>query len=291
MAHTPRGHHLAEIIERRHWIGSESLREIERDLGLANGALSRACLRDGVAVRSRSESRRLVENRIDRKSGESHWRALDRAGSAKLSATHGRRMKRMNRDSGFRRSVTDGHASHLRRNPTDGEIVVTQALSESGVPFVFQHVVMDRWILDWAWPEYGVALELDGRGWSSKYLRRGDSNTEKERILGEQGWYVVRFAQWRKTEPRLWRVFRVLQHLIPGFEIPGSLPTAPIGEYRMLVCCPQGARITLYPDELVRLRGLPHGGVDLPVPPAMGEYEVAESHFFDWLRTVRGLDE
>ena len=63
-----------------------------------------------------------------------------------------------------------------------------------GVDFVIQYPIKRSFILDIAFPDYKLAIELDGNYWHSlKKNRRRDHM--KDKILEKEGWTLIRISE------------------------------------------------------------------------------------------------
>jgi len=79
---------------------------------------------------------------------------------------------------------------------TDIELLMKRAFEERGLvdgeDFVSQYPLRHSFILDFAFPEQMVAVEVDGEPWhTGKKNRQRDKI--KDEILQKKGWKVIRF--------------------------------------------------------------------------------------------------
>jgi very-short-patch-repair endonuclease len=83
-----------------------------------------------------------------------------------------------------------------QQHETDIEQIFREALEQRGlrigVDFATQYPLRHSFILDFAFPEQKVAVEVDGRNWhSTSDARKYDGF--KDHVLKERGWRVYRF--------------------------------------------------------------------------------------------------
>lgn len=250
---------MQAIITERHWTGMESIRAIERSLDMSNGLLSKWCIKHGIAVRPKAAQVAIVMRSTPRPSGETHWAWGLRKETDPRIAKHSERMQARNpmASATLREKASASYAEHVRKNPGMKEALVLGFLSQCGVPHVFQHIV-GAYILDFAFPHYRVALEIDGKEHNRPERRAHD--LERDGWLVERGWKIIRVRNRNVSQPLVWLV--VLKQHVPDLQIPSGLP--PIRrQYWMLVRdaeSPAGRKV--YATNPRTRRRLAHDGVD-----------------------------
>ena len=217
------------LIAERHWAKGESLRAIERDIGVGKTTLCNWCKRHGIAVRSRVEQTRISSREpavVAKRSGENHWAwGLRRPAIAeRMRANNPMHMV------GVRDRAIAAQAVTMRRNMTDAERFVSE-LFPGGSP---QHPV-GHYILDLAFVEARVDLEIDGKNhWARG---RQASDAERDAWLVGEGWRVVRIDQDRLARPA--HLIKVLDDMIPGLQVASHTPREALNgqsyKYRVLV--------------------------------------------------------
>lgn len=83
-----------------------------------------------------------------------------------------------------------GYIGNKRRTGyrTDIEAMTEQVLIELGIPYIFEHKV-SRYLIDFALPTYGVALECDG--WQHLTVRGRTRDAMRDEALANEGWRVI----------------------------------------------------------------------------------------------------
>lgn len=229
---------VGDLIAREHVAAGKSIRQIEREMGLGKTVLGAWCRRHGIDVRGQAAASSKANSERPHASGEEHWRAQRPEASQRLSEIHRERM------SGDANPVYDREAKRkrartiartYREQPNPHERLVLDLFEGAHPEPRFQHPV-EAYIIDFAFVDELVALELDGRGHAS----RDAQDAERDRWLVDRGWTVVRVQQDSLRDARNRRAFRpgkllrVLKELIPHLEVASPAPTSS-GEYRVLV--------------------------------------------------------
>lgn len=105
------------------------------------------------------------------------------------------------------------------------ESVFLEALRQAGLPTPHREFRFDahstpqrQWRFDYAWPQYGVALEVEGGAWVKGRHTRGTgfiADLEKYSEAGAQGWLLIRVTPQQLCEARTigW-VRRAVDHII-----------------------------------------------------------------------------
>jgi len=75
--------------------------------------------------------------------------------------------------------------------PTSLEKILVDALCKEGIDFVFQYPVRTGFVLDFAWPDIKLAVEVDGPYHKLKKRRRADAF--RDYMLKRGGWTILRF--------------------------------------------------------------------------------------------------
>jgi len=126
------------------------------------------------------------------------------------------------------------HALFLRANPSPRESAFRDLLLRCRAAGFVGQFVIERYIIDFAFPDDRLLIELDGclnpsrDGIARKLVR--------DRRLVEQGWKVLRIAGSNIAKPR--HMVEQLKQLIPHLQIPHSLP-AQVRKQRMLLRSPE----------------------------------------------------
>lgn len=105
----------------------------------------------------------------------------------------------------------------LYRNQTRHERAVERVVATLGVPYRFQHLELGgkcNAILDFAFPDLRVALEVDGEDHATPAKRKSD--LERSARLATQGWKVVRITNGDVDMDPVGSVKRALKGLLPG---------------------------------------------------------------------------
>jgi len=225
------------IIDERHWGKKESLRSIERDIGVGKTVLQSWCKRHGITVRSRIEQVSITNREFNpnRQRGETHWAWGLRKETSPTHAAHSARMKKRNPMGmdGIPEKTAISLADAFRRNAEPHELIMNGFLSATGTDFVFQHPI-GRYVADFAFLSSRVILEIDGKNhWSQG---RKSHDRVRTTFLLKQGWKILRVSRQVIRYPS--HIFDVLKKYIPGLKIPGGLPPRPRKgtQYRVLVC-------------------------------------------------------
>lgn len=233
---------VERLIRDRHWDRGESIRAIERSLGLGKTVLSNWCRRHGIAVRPRV-AQAAITNRDNpnRVRGERHWAYGRRKETDAWAARHSERMRGRNPMSDLATLTrrNEAWAATMRRQPTYAEAALIGMFEAARVPFVFQYP-HGRYIIDFAFPAYRVALEIDGKNHGSRGRQAHDG--PRDRRLVEEGWKVLRVRQENLARPA--RLLAVLKQYVPDVQIPSGLPSDG-RQYRVLVRdaeCPAGRK-------------------------------------------------
>lgn len=95
--------------------------------------------------------------------------------------------------------------------------VFKAALLAAGLPLPvpeYRFHAERRWRLDWAWPEYQVALETEGAVWTQGRHTRGSGfvkDMEKYNELSAMGWSLVRVQpSWLATDYTIELLVRII---------------------------------------------------------------------------------
>lgn len=84
-----------------------------------------------------------------------------------------------------------------------------------------------RWRFDFAWPDFKLAVEIDGFGYGHLTQAAIDNQNEKSNSAIEMGWFVLRFgsrmiSSHAKCEEAVNQVCRILEMRMEGVEEEGS---------------------------------------------------------------------
>lgn len=79
---------------------------------------------------------------------------------------------------------------HLYTHQTDGEAALEPFVAALGRPYRFQHIVSNRYIVDYALPLDMVVIEVDGKSHATKAGKAKDK--ARTEFLADRGWCVVR---------------------------------------------------------------------------------------------------
>lgn len=95
---------------------------------------------------------------------------------------------------------------------TDIEAMTEAVLIDLGIAYLFDHKV-SRWVVDFALPELGIALECDG--WHHTTIKGQARDIERDAALRELGWEPIHVADLsiRKDADSAIRVALKLNHL------------------------------------------------------------------------------
>ena len=79
------------------------------------------------------------------------------------------------------------------QDPMSGpEAALKAALARAEIPYSFQHSTRSGYIIDFAFPEARLAVEVDGSAWHSSPRQRSRDGLRTHRLKLD-GWTVVRF--------------------------------------------------------------------------------------------------
>jgi len=229
---------VAALIDKRHWGGGESIRAIEKDLGIGRTSLNGACRRHGIQVRSRKAATRLAQAKMEWPKGADHWRSKQPGASERLAEIHRQRMLTDNpmHNPVSRRKSARSHAEHFRRHPTRHESRLIGAFREAGVSFSFQYPI-GPYIADFAFVDDRILLEVDGRGHAS----RSERDAARDMDLIAMGWTIVRVQNSvlrnfrRDAGWHIARLLRILDDLIADADLVSPEPSPAEREYRVLI--------------------------------------------------------
>jgi very-short-patch-repair endonuclease len=219
------------VIQDRHWGKGESIRAIERALGLTATRLNFWCKYHGIVLRTK-EAQCAITNRDNpnRARGERHWAWGRRKSTDAWAARNSERMTTDNpvRKKGVMIRIARTWADTMRNRPTLPEATILGLLSVCGVPFAYQHPV-GRYVIDFAFPAYHLAFELDGK--AHECAARHARDLVRDRALIRKGWKVLRVPQRNLKSPG--HFLAVLKEHVPDLQIPSDLPS--VGrKYRVL---------------------------------------------------------
>jgi very-short-patch-repair endonuclease len=278
---------LNKLIQVEHWEQGRSLRAIERHYGMTKTILSWWCRRHEIPVRTRSQSiiayAATDEGKANRPRGEHHWCYGLRKETSAFMQRHSERMTRANpaTDYAIMTQMSAGRALYLRQNPTAREQMVMDLLPLDTMPdMIFQYPV-GIYILDFAFPAYHVALEIDGT--THRRADRIAHDTIRTQALIEAGWILLRHEIALKARhPKGWdltRVGQILETLIPDLQLVYPEPPDRRSKYGVLVCCQEyPAGIRAYNPHDPRLIALAHRIRHTTPAPAMREDQHASPH-------------
>lgn len=214
------------LVTERHILGGESLRSIERSLGIGKTTLCAWCKRHGIPVRSKSEQAKIT-NRLPevvaKRAGVNHW-CYGKArpdSSARMIARNPTRM------AGVKARAASSKAASWRDKPTAHESLLLSLLA--GNEFAFQYAV-GPYVLDFAFPRCMVGVELDGKVHDS--AARKASDLIRDKWLIERGWKIIRLRQKHLRRPE--KFLRVLVENVPNLQIVSALPASG-RQYRVLI--------------------------------------------------------
>lgn len=270
---------LRDIVAKEHWEKGFSIREIERKLGLKPSRLSFWLKRYSIPVRSRIESMSACAKTPERQArvprGSRHWAY----GQPKLWA---RKRMLLNNPMWHKDIVAKAvmkRVDWMRANPSRIESLFLPLFRKNNIPWVFQHA-FPPYIIDFAFFETGIALEIDGRTHDRANRRALDKI--RDEFLLSHGWIVIRQRVNLRHGQHLHRLLRVMEALIPGLQVASLLPPAREGQYRVLLRSQQyftGVKIK-DPHE-IPADMLPHNRIDWPITPGMCENELADAQSAD----------
>lgn len=221
---------VADLIQRKHWENGASLRELERELKLSNGLLSRWCIEHQIPVRDKvTQIRTSPRERIVR--GPDHWAWGRRKESDSWAVRHSEQMLRDNptRREDVRAEMANKCAERGRRQLTPVEMYFDGLLRCCGIGVVAQHPILG-YVLDFAFPDYKVAIELDGKGHRDPDRRIRDEKRDK--AIAKEGWVIFRVSNYIVSAPG--KLLGIAQQFIPELQIPSNLPTSR-GKHRVFV--------------------------------------------------------
>ncbi|MFU0887911.1 DUF559 domain-containing protein [Kluyvera sichuanensis] len=251
----------AFLIQFEHWGKGLSLREIERLYGLGNGVVSRAAIKHSIRTRTRAEQQRVS---IDRgittyHSGADHHFFGLRKENSDVMAAHSARMtannptqngdvveriKATNLANGHFERVSERmknrHVSHeyrekiaktlqpqFREKISDREQMMLLALSHDD-RWVHQHL-FEHYLLDFAIPSLGVAIEIDVGG------HKLGRSQKRDESLAESGWVILRMRCDKATSVDYWHhLFSMMEKFVPNFESSCKFPPFK-RQYRVIV--------------------------------------------------------
>lgn len=90
------------------------------------------------------------------------------------------------------RETLEKYAKTMRENPTKGEIDVVRFLKRCKIKYKQQHIIADRYIVDFFLPTYNTIIEVDGSYHQTVEQRTKDAN--REYVLRSSGYNVVRLT-------------------------------------------------------------------------------------------------
>src|SRR6266480_3927234 len=223
---------VEHLIAERHWRGGESIRSIERSIGIGKTTLSGSVKRFGIKIRTRKEQIAITNRAAEvvaKRSGDRHWAwgkrkesdAWARAASERMSGSRNPAHHSMEK-------MARGRALTWRAVPTKCERFLATLFTKSGDSFVFQHAV-GRFVLDFAWPAYRVGLEIDS---TKRGARRKAKALIRDRFLVEQGWKIIRASNEHAVRP--WHLFTVLKQFVRQLKAVSAKPPG-TRQYRVLV--------------------------------------------------------
>lgn len=208
---------VRSVIRERHWKAGNSLREIERELGLGKSVLSTAAKRHGVRVRTKEQQVGITNRQpevVAKRAGDRHWcfgkKRPDSA--ARMLANNPMNIP------GVRERAAEAQAEALRAKPTRREARFLDELAVQGIAFEFQRPE-GRFIIDFAFAQSKVALEIDGKNHQSD--ERASKDARRDAWLVRQGWTVLRYRDAGRHPPSV--VLSAVGRYVPGLRrIAGS---------------------------------------------------------------------
>lgn len=78
----------------------------------------------------------------------------------------------------------------LYNEPAPTEVKFEPFIASLGLPYRFQHLVHCKYILDYAFPDIKVCVELDGE--SHKRKKQIEHDEERRQFLEKRGWRIIR---------------------------------------------------------------------------------------------------
>ena len=205
---------INELIQR--YQSGESILKLSGDLGISRGAITNALKRQGIHLRTQSESEKLKWSKMTPEQRVNQ-----------ISAYH-------DAIRGGKRGSTDLNARAISRQRTCSqqsatERIIVKGLKLAGIELTPQ-LAVGKYNLDIAIQEPPVAVEIighNGRKWTSI-----DSRYHRQRIpyLLDEGWhvlmiiidnnhrkltegainYIITFTKELRAKPALWREYRVI---------------------------------------------------------------------------------
>ncbi len=84
-------------------------------------------------------------------------------------------------------------AMQLKRGPTNIERIMMTALDIAGIKYITQFLVGNKFLCDFAFPEYSLIVECDGAYWHNTQKAKA-RDASKDAYLRACGYEVLRFS-------------------------------------------------------------------------------------------------
>lgn len=213
----------------------KTLRAIEREFGLSNGTMSRWCRVHCIKPLSRSTAARIsgkIRSDSGVTSGKNHWAFGMTKETSKIHKASSDRMKKNNPIRTHTKKVLEGHLKRHRKSFVLGEELFKNYLNICGITGFIHQFITGGGIRDFAFPEYKIAIEIDGRGHSGRFA----TDLKKDLASIKDGWVIIRVAfdnRRPKTEFKL--VFDILKKIIPDFNGVCPFPSYAINKDWVLI--------------------------------------------------------
>ena len=212
----------------------KSLREIEREFGLANGTMSRWAKKHGIKTLNRSEIAKIYGKRRVAEgigTGSNHWAYGLTKETSGTHRKHSERMKANNpvHNAFTKAKILESMAIGQREKLWQSEVPILNRLEKFGFDFVHQFIINNR-ICDFAIPSAKIIIECDGSGHSG----RTDADLIKDRVLNKDGWIIFRIGDVRRNA-RIDNILPIIAKFIPNFTPICPFPTDISYKKRVLI--------------------------------------------------------
>lgn len=98
----------------------------------------------------------------------------------------------------------------LYNRPTSSEVALEPVVASCGVPYRFQHLVGNKYILDFVFIEHKIGIEVDGAEHYTLTGRKKDA--ARDEWLSKRGWKILRMSNFDAKNNGLAKLNELLEN-------------------------------------------------------------------------------